>query len=616
MAITFDTRDARDAGHTGVRASARVADRARAFAIARRHSRLVRLLRVALPLAAGGILAAYALLLTVSWHQGKGRIQVSGIQVTADDLTMKDPTYFGVNKDGGRYRVQAKRAVVGLNQSAPIKLIDIGGELMQTGNAVTTLKAKHGLFDNAKGELELFDGIEIDGANGLTARLSRAMVYSKESRVVSKHPVVANTPTGSVQASSMIMNTKTKAVAFRGAVAVRLLPGAQGPVALGRDPRQPVDIYAEELDIDDAQKTAHFRDRVAATQGDTTLKTPYLFVKYEGKAAAGLPSAVRQPGEGEQGGTRVTFLWARNGVDVTAGSDRRITSDLADFDATAETALFVGNVHITQDRNRLDGGRLFVDRKTGKSRLESPAEGGQAAGRIAASFHQGESKVAQPKAKTATETASAAMFGSFKSDPNAPMEIEADTLDVNDASKRAIFNGDVWARQGGMVIRAEELTAVYTGQSGLSLTGSGDERGPKAGSAQIVRVEAKRKVLITSKDGESASADWANFDVKANTALLGGSVVVMRGKDMAEGPRLKIDLTTGMYRFELEGDAAAAPGRQPGVAPSAPATSSSLPEAPDARTCPPGKQCMLFYPKEVKDKAKDLLQKGPLPDAR
>ena len=272
--------------------------------------------------------------------------------MTADDLTMKDPAYFGVDKDGGRYAVQAKRAVVGFNQNAPIKLIDINGELMQSGNAVTKLKAKHGLFDNPKGELELFDGIEIDGSNGLTARLSRAMIYSKESRIVSKHPVVASMPTGSVQASAMTMNTKTKAVAFRGAVSVRMLPGAQGPVALGKDPRQPVDIYSDELDVDDAQKTAHFRSKVVATQGDTTLKTPYLFVKYEGKAAAGLSSAAPQPGEGS---SRVTFMWARNGVEVVAGTDRRITSELADFDAKAETALFVGKVHVTQEKNVLEG---------------------------------------------------------------------------------------------------------------------------------------------------------------------------------------------------------------------------------------------------------------------
>ncbi|NJO33781.1 MAG: hypothetical protein HC869_12175 [Rhodospirillales bacterium] len=86
--------------------------------------------------------------------------------------------------------------------------------------------------------------------------------------------------------------------------------------------------------------------------------------------------------------------------------------------------------------------------------------------------------------------------------------------------------------------------------------------------------------------------------------MLGGNVIVMRGKDMAEGPRLKIDLTTGMYRFELEDTA----GKQPGAAP---ATSASPPASPETRTCPPGKQCMLFYPKEAKERAKELLRKAP-----
>ncbi len=118
-------------------------------------------------------------------------------------------------------------------------------------------------------------------------------------------------------------------------------------------------------------------------------------------------------------------------------------------------------------------------------------------------------------------------------------------------------------------------------------------------------------MLITSKDGQSASADWANFDVKANTALLGGDVVVMRGKDMAEGPRLKIDLTTGMYRFELEGDAAAAPGKQPAVAPTAPATPSSPVGAARHANLSAREAVHALLPKEAKDKAKDLLKKVP-----
>ena len=95
-----------------------------------------------------------------------------------------------------------------------------------------------------------------------------------------------------------------------------------------------------------------------------------------------------------------------------------------------------------------------------------------------------------------------------------------------------------------------------------------------------MRIEARRKVLITSKDGQSATAEWANFDVKANTALLGGGVVVVRGKDIAEGPRLKIDLTTGMYRFEVEAEAGAGTGREGAlpISASPPATSSGSAE--------------------------------------
>ena len=117
------------------------------------------------------------------------------------------------------------------------------------------------------------------------------------------------------------------------------------------------------------------------------------------------------------------------------GTDRRVADDQADFDAKADTALFSGNVLVNQQKNVLQGQRLFVDRKNDKSRLESPAEGGQPVGRIAATFFQGEGKAGRA---AQAETAAAErrprsgrhMLGSFKTDPNAPMDIEAETLDV------------------------------------------------------------------------------------------------------------------------------------------------------------------------------------------
>ena len=63
------------------------------------------------------------------------------------------------------------------------------------------------------------------------------------------------------------------------------------------------------------------------------------------------------------------------------------------------------------------------------------------------------------------------MFGTFKTDPNAPMDVEADTLDVYDTEKQAVFRGNVKSQQGDFVVRTVEMVAFYTGQAGLRAVG-------------------------------------------------------------------------------------------------------------------------------------------------
>lgn len=625
--MTMDMRGRAVAG------AASASERVRAFRIAGRHTWLVRGLRVMLPVLAVGLCLSYAITLITSLPLGPGRLDVGQVELTPDDMTMKNPKYFGVNKDGSRYEVRAKRAVLELNAKAPIKLMDIEGDLVQPSNVVTKLKSKNGTLDNGKGELELYDGIEIDASNGMSARMSRATVYSKEHRVVSKEPVHLTMPTGTVRGASMTMKTDTQESTLVGDVAVNLVPTSQQSTAgFGRDARQPVDVTAQQLYINDAKHIALFTGNVVALQGDTTLKTPELRIAYEGKAADSLTSG--QTGaaksEAKDGGSRLSRMVASNGTVITMGTDRRITADQADFDAKANTALFTGNVLVNQQKNVLQGRRLFVDRKNSKSRLDSPAEGGQPVGRITAMLVQGESKAARPakpKSAAAAEMAAAVggnVLGTFKADPNAPMDIEANTLDILDATKQAVFRTNVKAQQGDLVIRTVELTAHYTGQAAFGIGGAGDDsKDGKGVASQLTRVDAREKVLITSKDGQTATGDWATFDVKANTVLLVGHVVVSRGKDVAEGPRLKIDLTTGMYRFEVENEAGVRPSttsvQEAPKVPKAtgPALSSSAAETPTGRTCPPGKQCLLFFPQDAKDRAKGLIEKkgGPIDEA-
>jgi lipopolysaccharide transport protein LptA len=617
MAITMVTRNARRPGRAPAAAAARVSQRARAFAAARRHSWVVAVLRIVLPLTALGILCAYALVVAMSWATNAGNFKVGAVEITADDLTMKNPSYFDVTSDG-RYEVRAKRAVVAFSKDAPIKLIDVSGDLTQTSGAVTKLKAKHGLFENKKGELELFDGIEIDGSNGVMARLARAKVFSKEGKVVSTDPVSATMPTGSVQAAAMTMYNKTRLLEFRGNVAVRLLPQQGQTIGIGKDTRQPVDIRAEELDINDAERTAHFRGKVVAIQGETMLQAPYLLVKYEGKAAGGLgaPSdAPARAGAGGEGRAQVTFLWARNGVEITAGADRRITSDLVDFDVAADTATFAGNVVATQEENVLKGGRLVVDRKAGRTRLETPGEGG----RIAATFRQGSAAPVRQTKRQPLEAVQETMLGSFKADRNAPMEVEAATLELLDASGKAVFTGNVKARQGDLLLRTAELTAFSSGQTGFGLASAAEEAVPKAkgqDKAEIVRLEARRSVIMESND-QNATAKWADFNVKANTALLGGGVIVTRATDdplkpdVVKGERLKVDLTTGISQVEADTEAPSQrppPVRAPAISASAPADSAATP-AQKVQACPPGRTCILLHPKQVREKAMDVLKK-------
>jgi LPS export ABC transporter protein LptC len=206
-----------------------------------------------MPLAAFGLFVFYALTLSVSWNLGAGRLKVDEVQFTTDDLTMKNPKYFGLTKDGGSYEVRAKKAILEFSKDAPVKLVDIDGDLRQTSNVTTKLKAKHGLLDNAKSELELYDGIEIDASNGMKARLSRAMVYSKEHRIVSKEPVDLTMPAGRVLGSAMTLRTDTREATFLGNVRTRLVPAAQpgdtrpATPAFGANSREPVDVTSDQL---------------------------------------------------------------------------------------------------------------------------------------------------------------------------------------------------------------------------------------------------------------------------------------------------------------------------------------------------------------------------------
>ena len=110
-------------------------------------------------------------------------------------------------------------------------------------------------------------------------------------------------------------------------------------------------------------------------------------------------------------------------------------------------------------------------------------------------------------------------FAGFATDSNAPINIESDSLEVNDAKKTAVFRGNVVAVQGDMEMRTPELEVTYSGQ----VAGS-DAAGPTGKGTQLTRLRAKKKVLLTSQKNQTAKSDWADFDVKKQVIVIGSGL--------------------------------------------------------------------------------------------
>ncbi len=593
-------------------------DRARNIARARRHTRAVRSLRRMLPAVAASVVATYVVIVmqTMGW-EGLPQIEISNI--VPENLTMHNPRYEGFNDDGGSYVVTAKTAVQDLTDLSRVTLNAIVGDLEDANKSKTKLKATHGLYNSKTSALELYDGIDIVAESGLHVRLTRANVDTKKNVVVSKTPVIVEMPGGTIRSNEMTFHNKTRKVTFLDSVSARLVPAEQktassapasGAAPLISAGNGPIDITADRLEVDDTQKLATFSGTVRAKQGDALLETATLEVRYVGD---GTGAAVAKPS-----GAKIRRIASHAPVTMTRAPQDRVTANSLDFDALNEVAVLAGNVVMTsgedrsaiankatidqkadtvlltgnviavQGRNKLGGGRLFVERTTGRTQLTNPAPAGaKEPDRISTRFYRNvDASQQSPKPGGNAAAASTALV--FKTDPNAPIDVEADRLDVDDRAKLAVYKGDVRAAQGDFVVRTASLSAYYTGQAGLA-----DQMNAATAKqpAQLTRIEARGKVIVTSKNGQNATGDWADFDVKANQVIVGGDVVLTQDKNVVRGTRLVIDMTTGQSMINNDPGGAwtakAAPaGNKNGYVVQGPKNG--------------GRPSAIFYPKEKK----------------
>jgi lipopolysaccharide export system protein LptA len=128
---------------------------------------------------------------------------------------------------------------------------------------------------------------------------------------------------------------------------------------------------------------------------------------------------------------------------------------------------------------------------------------------------------------------------------NAPVDVGADRIEVQDQANRAILSGNVVATQGNMTMNSARLTVRYANASG-GTTGSG-------GGPQIQRLEASGGVTLRTPS-ETARSQFAIYDVPRRLVTMIGSVNLDQGANHVQGGRLVLDLDT--HHAVVDGGAA------------------------------------------------------------
>ena len=115
---------------------------------------------------------------------------------------------------------------------------------------------------------------------------------------------------------------------------------------------------------------------------------------------------------------------------------------------------------------------------------------------------------------------------------NAPVDVTADRIEVQDQADRAIFVGNVRAKQEDLTLDTQRLTVSYSGGQGSS------------SGIQIRRLDAAGGVVVRSPS-ETAKGDIGIYDLDNKLITLLGSVQLNRGANQINGSRLVIDLNSG-----------------------------------------------------------------------
>jgi lipopolysaccharide export system protein LptC len=195
------------------------------FAIAARHSRMVRVLRIAVPAA---VILAMTAIVAVSIFNPfrmllpKLPLDVGNLVVSGTKITMESPHLSGYTPDQRPYELWAKTATQDLTDPDHVDLKTLRAKVLMEDQSTVTLDARNGLFDTKQQLLDLHKDIFLQTSTGYEARLSQAFVDIGKGTVTSDEHVDVKLLNGTLTADKLRITGGGEIVRFEGNVVMNL----------------------------------------------------------------------------------------------------------------------------------------------------------------------------------------------------------------------------------------------------------------------------------------------------------------------------------------------------------------------------------------------------------
>ncbi len=197
----------------------------RIFRSAVRHSRSVRILRLAIPLGVVLSVAAvgvYAVVIKPLRVLAKIPVDIGSLVVSGTKITMQQPRIAGFTSDQRQYELTAQAAARDISKPDLIELQGIHATMEMKDKVTFNTTALNGLYDTKSEMLTLEKNVLVKASNGFQARLAEAIVDIRNGKIVSDKPVEVKSADWLVSSNRMEVSESGDVVRFDRGVSVIL----------------------------------------------------------------------------------------------------------------------------------------------------------------------------------------------------------------------------------------------------------------------------------------------------------------------------------------------------------------------------------------------------------